>query len=182
MGLKVGLRWWCTNSPMFPSPGHKRSLVSVPYTHVMGNTRQSKGTTSRNKFCWSEHGQCIHDVCVSNVNQVSNSEMKAAIITCYRGITCFSFWCSKSNAINIYLIKKKKERQKEKNEGWQQGCYHYVVRVFQKGDSRATEVLQKGDSEKTADDTDKILQPNDAGSQNTRESVHLKTTFQGVKT
>lgn len=52
---------------------------------------------------------------------------------------------------------KKKERKKRKYKEWQQGCYHYVVKVFQKGDSRVTEVLQKGDSKKTADNTDKIF-------------------------
>lgn len=37
------------------------------------------------------------------------------------------------------------------------GCYHYVVKVFQKGDSRVTEVLQRGDSKKTADNSGKIF-------------------------
>ena len=91
------------------------------------------------------------NLCYSLKHKTSNSEMKIIIITSYRRITRFSFWCSKSNAIKAYLKKKKKERKKKE---WQQGCYHYVVKVFQKGDSRVTEVLQKGDSKKTADNTD----------------------------
>lgn len=124
-------------------------------------------------WTWPAHSWvCIP---VSNINRGSNSEMKTTVITSYRRTTRFSFWRSQSNAINVYLKKRKEEKR------WQQGCYHYVVKVFQKGDSRVTEVLQKGDSKKTADNTDKIFQPDDVGSQNTHEIVHFKTMFQGVK-
>lgn len=75
----------------------------------------------------------------------------------YKRITRFSLGCSKRNAIKVYLKKKKKNKKAKKVKGMTAGCYHYVVKVFQKGDSRVTEVLQRGDSKKTADNSGKIF-------------------------
>lgn len=60
--------------------------------------------------------------------------------------------CSENNVVQVYFKKKIKG-----NGMTEQGCYHYVVKVFQKGDSRVTEVLQKGTSKKTADNTNKTF-------------------------
>lgn len=67
------------------------------------------------------------------------------------GDNWFLSGCSESNVVQGYLKKIKG------NEMTEQGCYHYVVKVFQKGDSRVTEVLQKGTSKKTADNTNKTF-------------------------
>lgn len=55
----------------------------------------------------------------------------------------------------------------------EQGCYHYVVKVFQKGDSRVTEVLQKGTSKKTADNTNKTFFSLMMQGAKTREIAHF---------
>lgn len=43
--------------------------------------------------------------------------MKTVIITSYRGITCFSFWCSKSNATKVHFKKRKEKKVKGMTAG-----------------------------------------------------------------
>lgn len=73
-----------------------------------GNQREKLSEINPMIRTWSMHSWFC--VTVSNINQVSKSEMKTISFPSYRRITRFSLWCSKSNAIKIYLKNKKPEK------------------------------------------------------------------------